>query len=60
MIKRIILADTADELDAMYSADVQRADRVLVRCTDCPSGNWCEPEDTNDCNPLGYWLEPLL
>lgn len=31
MIRRIIVADTQEELDTMYSADVQRADLVVVR-----------------------------
>lgn len=31
MITRVIIVDTQAELDSMYSADVQRADVVLVR-----------------------------
>lgn len=30
MIRRVIVADTAAELDGMYAPDVQRADVVIV------------------------------
>ncbi len=39
MVKRIIVVDTQAELDDLYSADVQRADAVVVLGDTWDDGN---------------------